>query len=80
MVYNIMSHVKNPALFYGALAFALFTLIACIYYLIPGFSHILVTHDPLSMHPTHAAAFAALTIISIIAALVNRPKTAPHKP
>jgi len=76
MVHKNMSRSKNPTLFYGVLLLALFTLIACIYYVIPGFSHILVTHDPLAMHPTHAAAFAALTVVCIIVALVNRPKSA----
>jgi hypothetical protein len=76
MVREIMSRSKNPTLFYGPLVLALFTLIACIYYVVPGFSHILVTHDPLAMHPTHAAAFAALTVVCVIAALVNRPGSA----
>lgn len=76
MVRKIMNRSKNPTLFYGALLLASFTLMACVYYVIPGFSHILVTHDPLAMHPTHAAAFAALTVICIVAALVNRPKSA----
>jgi len=71
-----MSSPKNPAIFYGAIVVAVIALALSIYYMIPGYSHILVTHDSTAMHLTHAIGFAAITVVCIIAALVNRPKPA----
>lgn len=71
-----MSRAKNSMLFFASLAIAIITFIACLYYAIPGYYHVLVSHDPLAGHPTHAIAFAALCIGSVIAALVNRPRLA----
>lgn len=68
--------MKSPALFYGAIAVAVVTIILTVYYLIPGVYHVLATHDINSPQPKHAIAFAAVAVISILAALINRPKTA----
>jgi hypothetical protein len=74
--YTIMGTPKNPAVFYGAIVVAVLAILGAIYYALPGYSHILVTHDPLARHVTHTAAFVALAVICIVAALVTRPKAA----
>lgn len=61
---------NNTTLFRGAIVVAVMCLAVSIYYN----SHLLVTHDVTSSHPTHAFAFFALAIIGAIAALVTRPK------
>ncbi|MBV9227729.1 MAG: hypothetical protein JOZ18_00345 [Chloroflexi bacterium] len=66
---------KNPALFYGAIVVAILSIALSVYYIMPGYPHILVTHDPTLGHPTHAFAFGGLAVICIIAALVTRPKS-----
>ncbi len=71
-----MGNTKNPTVFYGAIIVAILAILGAIYYALPGYSHILVTHDPLARHVTHTIAFAALAIICIVAALVTRPKPA----
>lgn len=70
-----MGSPKNPLVFYGAIVVAIIALALAIYYVIPGYDHLLVTHDSASMHPTHAAAFGGIAVICIIAALVTRPKS-----
>lgn len=71
-----MGSPKNPAIFYGAIIAAVVSIILCIYYAIPGYNHLLVTQNPMGFHTTHVIAFAALTVICIVAALVTRPKSA----
>jgi hypothetical protein len=71
-----MGNVKSPALFFGAIVVAVLAILGAIYYALPGYSHILVTHDPMARHVTHTIAFAALAVICVIAALVTRPKPA----
>ena len=68
--------MKNPLLFYGAIVVAVLALALSIYYLIPGIYHPLTTTPPLASHPTHTVAFFILAVISVIAALVTRPKSA----
>ena len=60
--------------FVGAIGACVVCLGISIYYIIPGYNHLLVTHDSLSSHPTHAFAFFALAMICLIVALVTRPK------
>ncbi|HLZ55796.1 MAG TPA: hypothetical protein VKR06_02515 [Ktedonosporobacter sp.] len=64
------------ALFWGALAAVVVCLAVSIYYIVPGYSHLLVTHDYTSSHPTHAFAFFALAVICVVVALVTRPRSA----
>ena len=70
--------MKNPGIFYGAIAVAVLTLIAGIYYSIPGVYHVLVSgaHPPMEPQPGHMLLFYGLFVICIIAALVTRPKSA----
>jgi len=71
-----MANAKSPALFYGAIAVAVIALLLCIYYIIPGVNHVLVSGNPTAVHLKHVALFAAITVLGIIAALVTRPKSA----
>lgn len=70
-----MSSPKNPVIFYGGIVVAVIALALSVYYILPGYSHVLVTHDPTARHVTHAVGFAAIAIVAIIAALVTRPKS-----
>ena len=65
--------MKNPALFYGAIVVAILAIIIAIYYIIPGMTHVLASGT--GAHYKHAAAFGAVAVICIIAALVNRPRS-----
>jgi hypothetical protein len=67
---------KKRSLFWGALVGAVICLVVSIYYIIPGYDHVLVTHDSTYTHPTHAFAFFALAVICGLVALVTRPKSA----
>lgn len=71
-----MGTPKNPALFFGGIGVAIIAIALSVYYIIPGYSHILVTHDPTSTHLSHAVLFAAIALISILAAAVSRPRRA----
>jgi uncharacterized membrane protein len=66
---------NNLALFCGAIIAALVCIGISVYYIIPGYNHLLVTHDFTSSHPTHAFAFFALAVICVVVALVTRPKS-----
>ena len=68
--------MTNPVLFSGAIIAAVVALALAIYSIIPGIYHPLTTTPPLASHPTHAVAFFFLAAISVIAALVTRPKSA----
>lgn len=67
--------MNRTTMFIGAIIIAIIAILACVYYIMPGFDHILVTHDAAKAHPTHAVAFGALAVICIVAALVTRPKS-----
>ncbi len=68
---------KNPALFYGAIAVAVISILLGVFYLIPGVYHPLTLSGlPTSPHYKHAALFFVLGVIGIIGAFVTRPKTA----
>lgn len=70
--------MKNPAVFYGAIAVAVLALIGGIYYSVPGVYHVLTggSHPPMDPQPGHMLLFYGLCAICIIAALVTRPKSA----
>lgn len=70
-----MNGPKNPALFYGAIVVAVIALAICIYYVMPGYYHVLASHDFTSTQPKHAIAAAAIAVICILAALVTRPRS-----
>ncbi len=68
--------MKNPTLFYGAIAVAIIAAVLAVYYLIPGVYHPLTFSGlPTSAHYKHAALFFVIAVIAIVGALVTRPKT-----
>jgi len=67
--------MNRSAIFYGAIIVAVLAVILSVYYIVPGYYHILTTHDYNSGHPTHAVAFAVVAVICIIAALIYRPRS-----
>jgi len=67
---------NKMALFLGAIVAPVICIGVSIYYIVPGYDHILVTHDSTHTHPTHAFAFFALAGICGLVALVTRPKSA----
>lgn len=68
--------MNKSTLFYGAVAIAVIAVIIAIYYMVPGVYHVLATHDINSPQPKHAVAFGAVAVVCILAALINRPRTA----
>ncbi len=68
--------MKNPAIFFGAIAIAIISLVLGIYYAIPGVYHVLTSgsHPAMDPQPGHIALFAGIFVICVIAALVTRPK------
>ncbi len=67
--------MRNPALFYGALAVAVIGILLGVYYIIPGVWHPLTFSGlATSAHYKHAALFFVLGVIGIVGALVTRPK------
>lgn len=65
---------KYPAIFYGAIIVAVIAIAACIYYILPGYYHILATHDFTSPQYKHAILFGAIFVVCVIGALVTRPR------
>jgi hypothetical protein len=71
-----MANSNNRTLFYAAIVVAILALLVCVYYVIPGYSHLLVfSGDPNAAHYKHAVAFGAVAVVAIIGALVTRPKS-----
>lgn len=70
---------KKQSLFWGAIVGGVICPAVSIYYLLPGYDHVLVTHDATSSHPTHAFAFFALAGICGIVALVTRPQSSQQR-
>ena len=68
--------MNKQVLFYSAIVVVVVALALTVYYIIPGIYHPLTTTPPLASHPTHAIAFFFLAVISVVAALVTRPKSA----
>ena len=68
--------MNKTTLFYGAVAIAVIAVLIAVYYMVPGVYHVLATHDINSPQPKHAVAFGAIAVVCILAALINRPKTA----
>jgi len=52
---NTMSNKRS--LFWEAIVGAVICLAVSIYYIIPGYDHVLVAHDSTHTHPTHTFAF-----------------------
>ena len=46
-----------------------------VFYLVPGISHPLVTHDPLARHVKHGILFLALAVLSLVWARFNISST-----
>lgn len=65
---------NRKLLFIGGIVVAILAILCAIYYIIPGYDHILVTHDSTASHPTHFVVFLGLTIVGVLVALVSRPK------
>ncbi len=70
-----MTSSNNRAVFYAAIVVAIIALILCVFYIIPGVTHPLVSSNPTAAHYKHAAAFGAVAVLAIIGALVTRPKS-----
>ena len=68
--------MNRSVIFYAALGAAVIALALAVYYIIPGYTHILVSSDPTKGHIKHALAFGAVAVVCVIAALVTRPKSA----
>jgi threonine/homoserine/homoserine lactone efflux protein len=69
---RIISQRKNLFIL-GLVGFALFLIVA-IYYIIPGYDHFLVSTNSSASHIKHAVAFGAISGLSLIVAIINRPK------
>lgn len=69
--------MKNPALFYGAIAVAVISLILGVYYAIPGVYHVLTTgsHPAMDPQPAHIVLFIGIAVVCVVAALVTRPRS-----
>ena len=69
--------MKNPAIFFGAIAVAVIALLIGIYYTIPGIHHVATfgSHPADQMQPSHLVLFYGLFVLCTIAALVTRPKS-----
>lgn len=65
--------MKNPAIFFGGIILALLGIALGIFFLVPGINHVITSS---AVHIKHAAASFVLAALGIVAALVNRPKTA----
>ncbi|QBD74926.1 hypothetical protein EPA93_02540 [Ktedonosporobacter rubrisoli] len=72
-----MGNVRNPILFYGAIAFTIVALLLCIYNLIPNIYHVTVPDyaEPTKVHEKYVAIFGGLTALGIIGVLFTRPKS-----
>ncbi len=63
--------MKNPALFYGAIVFAIVGIALGVFFLIPGVPHVIADSN---MHIKHAILFFGIGVVCILGALVTRPK------
>jgi hypothetical protein len=70
-----MAASNNRTIFYAAIVVAIIALVACVFYIVPGVTHPLVSGNPTAAHYKHAAAFGALAVIAVVGALVTRPKS-----
>ena len=68
--------MNKLTLFYGAIAIAVIALILAVYYIIPGVYHPLTSAPATDPHYKHAIGFAAIAVVCVLAALINRPRTA----
>ncbi|GCE13878.1 hypothetical protein [Tengunoibacter tsumagoiensis] len=66
--------MSKRQIFLGAIVLAVLFFLIAIYYIVPGYDHLFVTHDSASSHFNHFIAFFGLAVISGFVALVNRSK------
>jgi hypothetical protein len=64
--------MSKSTLFYGGIVLAIVFFAFAVYYIIPGIYHPFTFSPPMESHRTHALAFLALSVVSVIVALVNR--------
>jgi hypothetical protein len=65
--------MKNPALFYGAIALAIVGIALGVFFLIPNIPHVITDSH---VHIKHGILFFGLGIVGILGALVTRPRAA----
>lgn len=75
--------MKSPLMFYLAIALVVIGLIVGVYYLIPGFHHVLFfslqgrgVTDPNASRPLHAVAGLVVVIAGAVLFFLSRPKKA----
>ncbi len=75
--------MKSPLVFYLAIALVVVGLIVGVYYLIPGFHHVLFfslqgrgASDPNASRPLHALVGLVLLVVGAALFFVSRPKKA----
>lgn len=73
--------MRNPLFFYLAIALVVIGIVVGIYYLIPGFHHIIGfsfngrgATDPNATRPLHAVAGFVVAIIGVVLVPLTRPK------
>jgi len=66
--------MNKTTIFYGSISLGLISGLIAIYYIVPGFDHILVSGDPAGSHFKHFIAFAVLAAIFFAVAVMNRNK------
>jgi ABC-type thiamin/hydroxymethylpyrimidine transport system permease subunit len=73
--------MNRTTFFFGSVIIAVIALVLAVYYALPGVYHVLVSgsHPPLDPQPAHVALFGVITILAVLAALVNRPKSTTRR-
>ena len=64
--------MSKSTLFYGGIVLAIVFFAFAVYYIIPGIYHPFTFSPSTESHKTHALAFLALSVVSVIVVLVNR--------
>lgn len=73
--------MNKSLIFVGSLVVAALSLLATVYYAMPGVNHILVSGDvpAADPQPKHVVLFLAIAVVCLIVALVTRPKRTASK-
>lgn len=66
--------MSKTTIFYSAIIVAIIAIALSVYYIMPGYNHLLVTHDAAAAHPTHALLFGVIAVVCIVGALIYRPR------